>query len=552
MKKTWLICLYAFTFEKMLISDAEKLVYNQPVNTTSNTSDFLEKNDEVNIERKQKEAETMVSKAIKFLKANNLEKVAREFGQNNQWRKGEIFPFLLDIEGNVIVHGDDTNLIWKNLPKINKNFGNIFKDLKQRSVKGGWIHYKWHNGFKSVYVKQIEKNGVFYIVGAGFFPESQRYDAQRLVEDAVSTFYRDGKEETIALVNNSYGRFVKGGIYVFMYDYNGNVIAHADNPALVNQNLLHLRDSKGNFLIRGLIQVAQSKDGKGWFDYEWKGEPKRAYVARIIDPVTGQPFLMGAGYHPHTTLDDVYEFVSKAIRHLKDVGAKQGFIDFSNPVGRYIKGELAITVYDLEGRVVADGDHPEFVGQTLRSLRDAEGKYIVRAILDTANKEGKGTVTYMEKNAYKTVYVEKIDLPDGKFVITSGFYPASKAQNTRSLVDKGMHHLRTNDVIRTFNAFQNTEGTFFRGDLSLFVYTPDATALVNGLQSNVIWKNFANVRDDSGKNIVAELIDLAKAGGGWATYKSRNATRRVYVHLLEKNNHQNNKETFIIGSGYYL
>lgn len=508
----------------------------------------------VDIAKKTKIVEDMTKKAVTFFQGNSQDKACREFGHNNQWRNGEVFPFVLDSIGNVLVHGDDTYLIWQNLPQLKKSFKGVFTELKDTSVKGGWIHYPWYNGFKSAYVKQVNKDGKLRIIGAGFFPESQEYDTQRLVQDAAQLFREKGKDQAVALVNNTYGQFVKGGVYVFIYDFDGNVVGHGDNPALVGQNLINLKDSRGKLLIQEMIKVAKNKEGKGWINYEWKGEPKRAYIEKVVDTKTKKPYLAGAGYHPNTTLDMVYTFVSRAIRHLKDAGAKQAFIDFSNPVGDYIRGELNIFVYDFDGKVMADGDHPEYVGQNLINLRDPEGKYFVKKIIQLANREGKGTVTYLQKNAYKTVYIEKVDTPDGRFIIGSGYFPASKQQNVRTLVEKGVEFLKNSDWITALNAFKNEDGEFFRGDLNLFVYAPDGTALVNGIQSDMIWKNFAKTRDESGKNIIEDLIALAKAGGGWASYKSRNATRRVFVHMVEKSNKQTDgkKEVYIVGSGYYL
>src|SRR5581483_7339737 len=119
--------------------------------------------------------------------------------------------------------------------------------------------------------------------------------------------------------------------------------------------------------------------------------------------------------------------------------------------------------------------------------------------------------------------------------------------------------LKFNDPAKAFNAFKNEDGEFFRGDLNLFVYTPTGTALLNGIQTNLIWQNFSQTKDEAGKPIISDLIAQAQAGGGWLEYKSRNAIRRVFVHTVnlagqiahEEGEEKGKQATFIIGCGYY-
>ena len=75
--------------------------------------------------------------------------------------------------------------------------------------KGGYVSYLWNNGFKSSYVKTTQKKGKTYILGAGFFPESDEYATKQLVKTAVAYFYQNGKDATFALISNPKGPFVQ-------------------------------------------------------------------------------------------------------------------------------------------------------------------------------------------------------------------------------------------------------------------------------------------------------------------------------------------------------
>ena len=86
--------------------------------------------------------------------------------------------------------------------------------------------------------------------------------------------------------------------YYFIYDFDANNIAHATQPDLQGQNLYDYRDSKGNYVIRDLVSIAENID-QGYYNYYWnnpvtgKEEPKRAFVKRI----PGTQYLIGSGIY---------------------------------------------------------------------------------------------------------------------------------------------------------------------------------------------------------------------------------------------------------------
>jgi two-component system, NarL family, sensor kinase len=57
--------------------------------------------------------------------------------------------------------------------------------------------------------------------------------------------------------------------YFFVYDYDGKNITHSQMPHLEGQNLWHLRDANGNYLIRSLVRESKSDEG-GYTQYVWE------------------------------------------------------------------------------------------------------------------------------------------------------------------------------------------------------------------------------------------------------------------------------------------
>jgi len=506
---------------------------------------------DVDIKRKSAECKRMVTNAVKHFKKVSVENACNDFINSSIWRKGELFVFVIDGDGFLLAHGDDHDLIWNDISKLQGIGGRpLLKNFIRIGAKGGRVSYLWDNSFKSSYVKSVIKDGRTYLLGCGFFPDDNEYQTQQLVKTATAFFRQHGAVATWPLLSNPKGPFIKGDVYPFAYDMEGTVMAHGQNPALVGQNLIDLTDDRGKPIIRELINIAKTK-GKGWIEYEWRNEHKRSYVERVFGPKTKKYYLIAAGYYPNINLQAVKTYVHRAISYLKTNGAKVAFGEFSNLVGEFAKGGLGIFVFDYTGLTLANGINPSFVGQNLIKARDETGKYFVRETINQARKYGKALVSYRNFNAHTIAYVENVETPDGKFIIGTEFFPASKAASTLALVNEGAQYLKTKKTSKALDDFSNRTAAFLSGDLRLFVYTENGTRLVNGTQKSQIWHNFLKTTDQEGKLIIKDLVGLAINGGGWATYKTRNATRKVYVKAVEKK--INDKvENLIIGSGYFL
>jgi len=112
---------------------------------------------------------------------------------------------------------------------------------------------------------------------------------------------------------------------------------------------------------------------------------------------------------------DAEEMVKKAITYYRSVDKNQALWDFSNPKGKFKKGSLYVTVYDLNGKCLANGGDLKLVGKDQTDLKDADGKEIIKERLSLAKTYGKGWQIYKWKNPLskevetKTTYFEKAD-----------------------------------------------------------------------------------------------------------------------------------------------
>ena len=77
-----------------------------------------------------------------------------------------------------------------------------------------------------------------------------RDDALSLIARVQQEFVRDGSATTFRAINAKAAQFLDRDLYVFVYDMNGVVLAHGENPQLVGENRIDLRDQDGKFIER--------------------------------------------------------------------------------------------------------------------------------------------------------------------------------------------------------------------------------------------------------------------------------------------------------------
>ena len=116
-------------------------------------------------------------------------------------------------------------------------------------------------------------------------------EAKAMVESAIAFMKANGKEKTIAEINNPKGKFVKGEIYVNVHGLDGTMLAHPINQKLVGKNLLEVPDPDGKFFRKDVMETAKTKPAGGWVDYKYKNptsgkiEQKTSFVKKADDLV---------------------------------------------------------------------------------------------------------------------------------------------------------------------------------------------------------------------------------------------------------------------------
>ncbi len=109
-------------------------------------------------------------------------------------------------------------------------------------------------------------------------------EAKALLNEAIAFYETNGKEETFTEINNPNGKFVRGELYIFVYDSDGIIAAHGADASRIGTATMNEPDENGKFYSREIMQVGKSG---GSVDYVWLNpvtgtiQPKTSYIMLV-------------------------------------------------------------------------------------------------------------------------------------------------------------------------------------------------------------------------------------------------------------------------------
>jgi cytochrome c len=145
----------------------------------------------------------------------------------------------------------------------------------------------------------------------------------------------------------------------------------------------------------------------------------RSFALLIFASLLIAPFC--AASTEYGTKDDAIAMVKRVQDMFKKDGADATFKAVSDPSTKVLHDrDLYPFIYDLSGVCVAHGAIPALIGKNLMAMKDQDGRYFFKEMVDIANGPGAGWVDYKWPNPVtakiqdKAAYIEK--LGDNYFV----------------------------------------------------------------------------------------------------------------------------------------
>lgn len=90
-------------------------------------------------------------------------------------------------------------------------------------------------------------------------------EAEAMVQRAVSLMRREGAEQAYKTFNTAEGKSFKDkDLFVFVYDFQGKVLASSGIAKVIGKNLIDMKDADGVPIVRGVLDMVR-KSSKGWY-----------------------------------------------------------------------------------------------------------------------------------------------------------------------------------------------------------------------------------------------------------------------------------------------
>jgi len=505
---------------------------------------------------------------------------------DSRWRQGETYIFVLDPEGNMLVH-PDAGLEGKNqLELTDINGKSIIRGLLAAATTfkdkpEGWYHYQWPvpggllPRWKSSYVQLVRApSGEKYVVGSGNYNDRmEREFVVDMVKNAVGEIQQKG-EAAFPLFYDPSGPFRAKDAYIFVLDDKGTDVANPAFPYLTGRHQIDLKDTQGKYLIREMLKTAE-ENGSGWVEYMWPkpGESistqKSAFVSKAT--IGDRWVLVGCGvYLPDApkaapggykmSATALMTMVRDAAVIFEQLGEK-AFPEFREKGSRWFRDDTYFFVFDLNGNRIFHAAEPASEGRNDRDLKDIHGRPIVEMILNAGStfyREGWVHYMYPEPEgifpAWKSSFVKRVTFPSGKqYMIGCGIY---NMQMDKSFIEDLVNRaaiLADSRGKEAFDQFRDKTGSFVFMDTYIFVLSPDGTQLVNGGIPALEGKNLIDMRDLNGRTVIRDEIEVVMAeGAAWQEfywYKPGDNTPALKQSYIRKVDH--NGEIFFVGSGFY-
>ncbi|MCY3770647.1 MAG: cache domain-containing protein [Gemmatimonadetes bacterium] len=266
-----------------------------------------------------------------------------------------------------------------------------------------------------------------------------------------------------------------GKMYFVLFQPDGTVFLHADDPTRDGIDASNLEDDNGVLVVRMILETAAA--GGGYVDYTWDdpevegvdpfqiastSPPARvAYAIPYTLAQTGQTWVVAAGFNQHVTNDEELElpdppgvwardvtnretlkaFVQGAANWSKEAFARAGSGPEALPAqidralreegGPWKQGAVYLFVFRDDGVLVFHGANPSLETMNLYDHQDLNGVFYTREIIEAAQAGG-GFVEYHfdnpdvdgdeESGSPKVSYAEIMTYDGTAFIIGSGLY----------------------------------------------------------------------------------------------------------------------------------
>ena len=322
-----------------------------------------------------------VNKAIDMYESEGLDATLAHYNTRASM-DGPWYVFIFDADDNIIAHAPDPSLV--NGPASNAIGPNGFPagDAVAASADedGEWFAYTYPNpasgAIETKHSWMVRHDG--FLFGSGWYERGPRKSdapayTQSFVQQAVNLYDAVGLDDTLAYYNSE--ESIDGQWYIFIFDENDTMLAHAANPDLVNRPASYAVGPNG--YPTGEAVVATADEDGAWFGYTYPNpatggvETKHSWVVRH-DGLT-----FGSGWYergPSRSDAPAYtkSYVEQALNLYDALGLDAAIEYYGSQES--VDGQWYVFIIDQNGYTIAH-PNPMFVGRDPNLRIDATGYF---------------------------------------------------------------------------------------------------------------------------------------------------------------------------------
>lgn len=239
----------------------------------------------------------VVRKAYEYMKRQGKSRAVEAFisRKDNMFHVGDLTITVLSPKGDIIADGKTPDYIGANVWQAKDEDNHLYiQELISKALEGGgWITFKVHGSFESAYSESIQLGLEKYIISAGLYPVSKEETTLLMLRSAVS--YLKMNEPLVAFRGfiDQHGSFVRGDLYITVYDDAGICIATGGNSELTWTNMMDAKDQNGKPYVRLLINGV--KRGPAKLTYNLFGGTRVDFAEQVERQ--GKTYVVVCGYY---------------------------------------------------------------------------------------------------------------------------------------------------------------------------------------------------------------------------------------------------------------
>lgn len=367
----------------------------------------------------------------------------------------DAYIFVIDPSGVDLVNPGFRNLEGRNIMNLKDTHGKfliqeMFKVTKENDA--GWVDYMWPkpgesiSTRKSAYVSKVKVGDQWMIVGCGVYladapkaaPSAKKMHATELMTlvDEAATVLQQRGEKAFSEFRTKGSKWFHDETYFFIWTMDGVRVLHAMDPSIEGYDVSNLKDAIGRPIGNMMLDVASSERGEGWVHYMYP-EPgdifpawKSSYVKRVTFP-DGKRYLVGCGIY-NMEMDE--SFIEDVVNRAAALVAAQGELAFGqlrDKTGPFVFMDTYVFVDNSAGVELVNPAQPSLEGRNMMNDRDANGKLVMREIINAAMKGGSAWVDYEwyrpgdNEVSKKHTFVKAVRHNSMTYIVGAGLYKSN-------------------------------------------------------------------------------------------------------------------------------